>query len=145
MNPPRREAFRYFCRIATRWGDVDRMGHINNAKYFTYDEQARIDYFDQRVAETGDASGQPHFILARIACDFIEQLHHPAEIAYGLRITRIGRSSLHTEGAAFVGTRCHARTEGVVVWFDYRAQKVASVPDALREVLRRFEVVKPAE
>lgn len=145
MDRPSREQFRYFCRIATRWGDVDRIGHINNAKYFTYDEQARIDYLDQRLAEVYGPQRRSHFILARIACDFVEQLHHPAQIDYGLRITRIGRSSLHTEGAAFVGERCHSRTEGVVVWFDYAAQKTLPVPEEVRQAVREFERGRPAE
>lgn len=144
MNRPRREDFRCFQKISTRWGDVDRMGHVNNAKYFTYDEQARIEYFRQRMAEAG-LHGESNFILARVACDFIEQLHHPSEIDYAIRVTRIGRSSLHTEGAAFVGERCHSRAEGVVVWFDYESQRVEPVPEALRDVLRRYELVRPGE
>lgn len=144
MKCPRREDFRSVQQIPTRWGDVDRLGHINNAKYFTYDEQARIEYFVARRAEAGIGGG-PSFILAHIACDFIEQLHHPARMDYAIRVTRIGRSSLRTEGAIFVGGRCHSRTEGVLVWFDYDAQKARPIPDALRRAVREFEIVKPAE
>lgn len=142
IERPRREQFRHFCRLQTRWGDVDRIGHVNNAKYFTYDENVRIDYFEQRLAAAAQGS---HIILARIACDFLEQLHHPAVIDYAMRVTRIGRSSFGTQGALFVGDTCHARTEGVVAWFDYAAQKTAPIPEAVRTVIRDFEVVKPAE
>lgn len=142
--PPRRQDFRYLGRLATRWGDVDRMGHINNAKYLTYDEQSRIDYFEQRLNAAGLSMG-PHFILARISVDFIEQLHHPADIDYGIRITRMGRSSVSIEGALFVGDHCHARTESVIVWFDYEAQKATPVPEVVRNEIRSFETVKPAE
>ena len=144
MNPPTRDQFRYFCRIDTRWGDVDMMGHVNNAKYITYDEQARTDYLAARQTEAGFSDG-PNFILARIACDFLEQLHHPSQIAYGMRIVKIGRSSMTTQGAIFVGERCHSRTEGVVVWFDYQAQQVLAVPEVVRQAVRNFEWVKPSE
>lgn len=144
MNRPRREDFRSIQQIATRWGDVDCLGHINNAKYFTYDEQARIEYFAARRAEAGLGGGST-FILARVACDFIEQLHHPARMDCAIRVTRIGRSSLHTEGAIFVGGRCHSRTEGVLVWFDYEAQTARPIPDAVRLAVREFEIIKPAE
>lgn len=144
MNAPTRDQFRYLCPIATRWGDVDMMGHVNNAKYITYDEQARTDYLAAREAEAGLTAG-PNFILARIACDFLEQLHHPSQIEYGVRIVKIGRSSMTTQGAIFVGERCHSRTEGVVVWFDYKAQRVMPVPEAMRLAVRAFEVVKPSE
>lgn len=144
MTPPRRESFGFFCRQATRWADVDRLGHINNAKYLTYEEQARVDYFEQRLGTYPDPSGA-RVILARMACDYLVQLHHPALMDYGLRVTRIGRTSLHTEGALFVGEHCHARTEGVLVWFDFATQKPVPIPDALRLAIRRFEPVKPAE
>ena len=145
MNAPRREAFRFFCPISTRWGDMDRIGHVNNAKYFTYDEQARIEYFNSVLPREQLGRAGPSVILARIGCDFIEQLHHPSHIDYGIRITRIGRSSMSTEGACFVGDRCHARTEGVVVWFDYPAQKAAPVPDVVRRLIIDFEILKPSE
>jgi acyl-CoA thioester hydrolase len=143
IPPPRREDFRYFCRLDTRWGDVDSMGHINNAKYITYDEQARTDYIHQRQADAGLTG--PNFILARICCDFLQQLHHPSQIDYGMRITRIGRSSMETQGAIFVGDRCYSRTQGVVVWFDYTAQKTQPIPDSIRRSVIEFEIVKPAE
>lgn len=143
MKVPRRADYRYFVPIATRWGDVDMMGHVNNAKYITYDEQARTDYMQQRQQDAGLVG--PHFILARIACDFIEQLRHPSQIDYGMRILRIGRSSLITQGALFVGDRCHARTEGVIVWFDYATQKTMPVPEVVRAAIRNYEVVRPEE
>lgn len=143
MNAPTRHQFRYFCPLATRWGDVDMMGHVNNAKYITYDEQARTDYLAERQAAAG-LTGR-HFILARIACDFLEQLHHPSQIEYGMRVLKIGRTSMTTQGAIFVGDRCHSRTEGVLVWFDYQAQQVMPVPEILRQSIRDFEVVKPSE
>lgn len=140
---PRRDEFQYFCRLDTRWGDVDSMGHINNAKYITYDEQARTDYIMQRQAEA-DLSG-PHFILAHIACDFIEQVRHPSKIDYAMRVVRLGRSSMETQGAIFIGDRCHSRTRGVVAWFDYGAQKTLPIPEAVRRAVREFERVKPVE
>jgi acyl-CoA thioester hydrolase len=76
MNRPTREQFRFFTPILTRWGDVDRIGHINNAKYITYDEQARTEYFGARLAQPLDGS-QASVILARITCNYLEQLHHP--------------------------------------------------------------------
>ena len=144
MKPlPTRDQFRYFGRLDTRWGDVDMMGHVNNAKFITYDEQARTDYMAARQRDAGLAG--PRFILARICCDFLEQLRHPAQIDYGIRVVRIGRSSLQTQGALFVGDRCHARTEGVIVWFDYERQQTAAVPEAVRRAIRVYEVIPPEE
>lgn len=143
MKPPRREDFQFFCPILTRWGDVDSMGHVNNAKFITYDEQARTDYLQARQHEAGIDG--PRFILARIACDFIAQLRHPSRIEYGMRTVRLGRSSLTTQGALFVGDQCHARTESVIVWFDYKAQKTVPIPEEVRRAVIAYERVAPAE
>ena len=143
MNLPQRSDFRYWQSIPTRWGDEDRMGHINNAMYFTYDEQARITYLRSQLAEAGYEAGEGRMILARIACDFLVQINHPSTLDYGMRITRIGRSSMMSEGASFIGDVCHSRVAGVMVWFDYEKQASGPIPDAVRNQILNYEIVKP--
>lgn len=123
---------------------MDVVGHVNNARYLTYDESSRIEYFARMLGGNQTWKGQG-IILARIACDFIAQLKHPAEVDAAIRITRIGRSSLNTEGGIFVGENCMARTQGVLVWFDYAAQASCPVPESLRAAIREFEILKPEE
>jgi len=142
---PSRAQFSHFTRIVVRWGDMDALGHINNAKFFTYDEQARLEYFqifEGVVPEMWTAQG---LILARLGCDFLQQLHHPAKLDVGLRIRRFGRSSMETECAMFEGDRLVAVSQGTVVWFDYRAQKSAPIPDAVKALIRQREVLAPLE
>ncbi len=131
--------------MSVRWGDVDMLGHVNNAKFFTYDESVRMSYFAplrSLDASYFDAQGP---ILAHIACDFLAQLHYPAELEIGLRVTRMGRSSLHTESLMFDGERPVAAVRGVIVWFDYRAQTSLSVPEAVRGWIRAREALAPEE
>lgn len=145
MKTLARDRFRHFIRMPTRWGDVDALGHVNNTKFFVYDESARLDYFD------GVFRGDPKFwkdyglILARIECDFIAQLHHPAELEIGLRIARIGRSSMGTEAAHWHGDRLVAVTHAVVVWFDYVHQKTLPLPEPVKALIRAREAVAPVE
>jgi len=142
---PSREQFAHVTRLAVRWVDMDYLGHVNNAKFFTYDEQARLEYFqlfDGVVPEMWKAEG---LILAKLGCDFIAQLHHPATLDVGLRIKRLGRSSMETEGAMFEADRLVAVTSGVVVWFDYRIQKPAAIPELVKQRIRQREVVAPIE
>lgn len=140
-----RDAFRYWTRIATRWGDVDRMGHVNNAVYFTYGEQVRIEYLSARRESAVDATEGSGGILAHVSCDFIAQLHHPATLDIGLRVSRMGRSSLRTEALMFDGERLVARMEGIVVWFDYAQQIAVPIPESMRTAVRQYEWVKPEE
>jgi len=142
---PSRDQFAHITRLSVRWGDMDCLGHVNNAKFFTYDEQARLEYFqlfDGVVPEMWKAEG---LILAKLGCDFIAQLHHPATLDVGIRIKRLGRSSMETEGAMFEGERLVAVTSGVVVWFDYRQQKTAPIPDIVKARIREREIVAPIE
>lgn len=145
VKRPQRSDFGHSTRIVVRWGDMDSLGHVNNAKFFTYDEQSRLEYFrlfDDVVPEMWKAQG---LILARLGCDFLQQLHYPATLDIGFRITRFGRSSMDTESAMFSGEQLVAVSQGVVVWFDYRAQKAAAIPDVVKALIRQREVIAPLE
>jgi acyl-CoA thioester hydrolase len=146
-SPPRPERahFARFTRLAVRWGDMDVLGHVNNAKFLTYDEQARLEYFAAFEAVVPGLWKAEGLILARMACDFLVQVHHPATLDVGIRIRRIGRSSMETEGGLFAGEQLVAATQGVVVWFDYVAQKPAPVPEAVRALIRSIEPIPPLE
>ena len=145
MTPPARSDFRFVISLTPRWGDMDALGHVNNVKFFTYDESARLEYF-QRLMQ-----GDPKFwkdyglILARIEADFLAQLKLPAELEIGFRVAKIGRTSLQTEAAMFREGQVVAVTRGVVVWFDYTNSKALPVPEAVRARIRSIEAVPPEE
>lgn len=142
---PERGDFSHVTRIVVRWGDMDSLGHVNNAKFFTYDEQSRLEYFKQFESVVPSMWTAQGLILAKLGCDFLQQLHYPATIDVALRISRMGRSSLETESALFEGERLVAVLQGVVVWFDYRLQKSAPIPDAVKDLIRAREVRAPLE
>lgn len=145
QDPIRREDFSYWHRLATRWSDMDLLGHVNNARFFSFDEDARLAYFQSLWADDPRFWKDYGFILASLGCDFISQLHHPSELEMGFRISRLGRSSMQTQGALFVGDRLVAITRGVVVWFDYQLQKTQPLPEHVRALIRQREVVPPQE
>ena len=63
-------------RVAVRWSDMDSLGHVNNALYFTYCETARMGLFDRlRVAEGAHGTGP---VLKTASCTFERQLTFPA-------------------------------------------------------------------
>jgi acyl-CoA thioester hydrolase len=142
---PRREDFTFSMRLATRWGDMDALGHVNNAKFFTYDESVRLQYFTERMADDPKFWNEYGLILAHIEADFIAQLKPPAELDLGFRIAKIGRTSLRTEAGMFRGDALVAVTRGVLVWFDYRTNTTLPVPDAVRARIKLFERMPPEE
>ncbi|MBU0790677.1 MAG: thioesterase family protein [Polycyclovorans sp.] len=138
-----RSHYGFWHAVATRWGDQDPLGHVNNTRFYAFDEDARTAYFGALWGDDPKFWQEYGLILGRLSCDFVAQLKHPATVDIGLRIRRLGSSSLTTEGAMFDGERLVAVTEGVVVWFDYKAQKPARIPDAVRAKVIAREPVTP--
>lgn len=143
MTQPVRGNFEFFLKLAPRWGDMDALGHVNNTKFFVYDESARLDYFRQLMSADPKFWNEYGLILAHIEADFIAQLKLPAALDIGFRIARIGRSSLGTEAAMFRGETVVAVTRAVLVWFDYRAGKPLPVPEDVKARIRAIEKIAP--
>jgi acyl-CoA thioester hydrolase len=122
---------------------MDALGHVNNARYFTWFESARMALFE-RLGLAG--SGRPTLgpILAHARCDFLAPVRYPAEVEVGARIRELGTTSFVMEYAAVCtdapGTPV-AQGEGVVVLIDYTSGAKVPIPAALRAAL---EALRPA-
>lgn len=141
-----RTDFVHFTSLPVQWGDMDALGHVNNAIYFRYVESGRIAYFDALVdgfwANTGAGEGP---ILADIQCSFLGQLRYPAQIEVGTRTSKLGGKSLTIEAGIFPAGAPDpvATSRAVVVWFDYVRQSTAPLRPDLRERIIAFEAVRP--
>jgi len=134
--------FRFFHPTEVRYGDLDPQGHVNNAKYLTYFEQARVYYLiylglfgkDQSFMEIG-------LIVADIHIAYHAPTHYGDAIKTGVRTKRIGGKSIVVEQAVVdVNTGQEmAKGEVVMVTFDYKAKKTIPVPDEWREKISEFE------
>lgn len=143
MTAPQRSDYAFFLKLATRWGDMDALGHVNNAKFFTYDESVRLDYFTALMRDDPKFWKDYGLILAHIEADFVAQLKPPAELDLGFRIAKVGRTSMTTEAGMFRGDQLIAVTRGVLVWFDYRSNTPLPVPEAVKAKIRALEKVPP--
>ncbi len=78
--------------IEIRWRDCDNFGHVNNAVYATYLEEARDEWLERALGPTADLWD---YVLARVAIDFRRELKPPDEVvAVSVELVSIGRSSL---------------------------------------------------
>lgn len=145
MTAPVAAHYAHFLDMPVRWGDMDALGHVNNARFFTYDESVRLDYFDSIIRDDPDFWTKHGFILAHIGCDFLNQLKPPANMHIGFRIAKLGRSSMHSESCIFVGEQPIAVLRGVICWFDYVQQKTAPLPDVIRQTIIDREVIAPEQ
>ena len=119
------EEFPYRHVERVRFNDCDPMGHVNNAAYSTYLEQARI----------GVLGRLDPFILARVEIDFRAELRAGEEVEVRTRCARIGTKSFELEHVLSTDGRVVAEAKSVLVGYDYGAAKSVPLPDDLRRRL----------
>jgi acyl-CoA thioester hydrolase len=131
--------FRFRHQLRARFGDADLLGHVNNAVYFTYMEEARWAYWREL---TGDASHDrlPGLILARAECDFLRPVRPGELIDIWIGTTKIGRASVAMEYEMLDerGTPV-AMGKTVMVTYDYSTAKPVRVPDWARTRIEEYE------
>ena len=141
-----RSDFTYFFEMPTRWGDADAFGHINNTLYARYYESSRIDYFERLTGSIFTSDSSSGVILADLKLAFLQQLHYPAVLEIGSRISRMGKSSLDMDAAVFIKGEDELinTSRATLVWFDYAANKTYPIPEDKRKLIIDFERVTPA-
>ena len=120
-------------RMRMRWGEMDALGHMNNAVYFRYFEQVRIAWFDSLGVSYREHDEAP--ILGSISCRFVLPIVYPVELDVTLLACAPGRSTftLYSEiRAAGEPQRVFARAEAVMVWIDIAAGRSRSLPDWIK-------------
>lgn len=132
-----RDLYPLFEPVSVRWGDMDAMGHVNNATYFTYCESARMRFFDRVGMEAHCADGQYGPAVVSATCNFYRQVHYPAQLEVGVRVSKLGKSSFTLEYALLRAENEEMVADGssVVVWVDYHAGKSLPLPEELRRAL----------
>jgi acyl-CoA thioester hydrolase len=132
--------FRFSCPVEIRFADMDALAHVNNAKYFTYMETGRLQYFRQIVGWQGDRS-ELGVILARAACDFKLPLALGDLAEVHVRVTRIGEKSFEfgymivrkpDQEVAAIGS-------SVQVAYDYEMNTSIRIPDEWRQKMLAYE------
>ncbi len=123
------EGFDFVHRESVRFRDVDAMGHVNNAVFLTYLEDARIAYLLQFGAEVAK------MILARVEIDFRAPLRMGDEIEIGVRPSGVGTKSFELEYEVRSGDTTAAEAKTVIVSFDYETGQSVEVPETWREAL----------
>lgn len=134
------EGFRHVTPIAVRFRDIDAMGHVNNAVFFTYLESARVEYMSSVVFGTTSRNlSESGLILASISCDFKQPIYYGHTVEVGTQVAEIRNSSFLIEQRIEADGQLVALAEAVVVCYDYQAGKSVRVPDEIRVRVKAFE------
>jgi len=134
--------FKHKSKIQIRFKDLDSMGHVNNANHFTYFELARMQYFDEVVAETINWEEQG-LILAHMEIDYKKPiLLHDHVLVYA-RVSKLGTKSFDFEYCIVVendnAIDIVATGKSVQVCFNYLSNQTVLVPELWRAKVEAYE------
>jgi len=138
------QEFKHQYSVQMRWGDADRLGHINNATYFTYLECGRTHYMANVVPADATAGlwKTQGPILADMQCSFRRELHAPGDVIVATRFTPGERSTAVVTAGLFLPAYPEepvATSKAVIVWMDYVNGSSILLPEAVRQAIEAFE------
>ncbi|MFN3336410.1 MAG: acyl-CoA thioesterase [Thermomicrobium sp.] len=138
-----KDTFRFWFPWRVRYRDCDKQGVVYFAVYLEYIEHALMEYFRTLGIDLRRTIEEGSFDWAAVHAeiDWRSPAMFDDELAIGLRVSRIGRSSFDVEFAVMnvEKTLLHAVGRLVLVCFDVRMRQARPVPDFVRQAVERFE------
>jgi acyl-CoA thioester hydrolase len=121
--------------VDVRWGEMDALGHVNNAEYLRYFESARIEW----MASTGHLIANPDSgsVVLQTTCRYIAPVEYPCQLNVLTILSKVGNSSF-TFSHKLVGVaddKLYTEAEVICVWVDRETGKPKRVPDFIRSLL----------
>ena len=136
IDIPDQKKLVFETHIAVRWGDMDAMGHVNNATYFRYMETARIDWF-RSIGCVPDAQGEGP-VIVNAFCNFYRQFEYPDEVLLKMYVSDPGRTTFESwatmEKVAEPGV-VRAAGGATTIWVNFPQQKAVGLPDWIRAIV----------
>ena len=131
-----RADYRHFLTIPTRWMDNDAYGHVNNVVYYSYFDTVVNKYLIDAgalVIESSPVIG----LVVETGCSYFAPITFPERVEAGLRVARLGNSSVRYETGLFRNDDPTPAACGhfIHVYVDRETRRPASLPEALRAAL----------
>ncbi len=135
---PEKKTFLDSHTIQVRWGDMDALGHINNAMYFRYMESARVAY----LSKIGILLGHDNqsFVLANTMCNFILPISYPANLTIETYVSKLGNSSVDFIHKFINNDKKDEITAiglATAVWVNLIKNKAIALPKQIKDKLNR--------
>lgn len=140
LKPFCTDHFKYRTELDIRFTDLDMMGHVNNAVYFTYMEIGRAKYWRQAINWDWKKMG---IVIGHASIDYMAPVHWGDELSIYVRTSRIGTTSFDLE--YILVKKQHqqeiicSRSKTVCVVYDYHSKKPARIPERERNKMIEFE------
>ncbi len=135
--------FKHRIPVKVRFSDLDAMGHVNNASYLSYLEEARLAYYNH-VLNIDTNNLEFNAVIARIEIDYLEQIRLGDNVEVYTRTGKIGKKSSDVEHLIVIvdkqqNRKIAARALTKLVSYNYRENKTFPVPEKDRIVIEKFE------
>jgi acyl-CoA thioester hydrolase len=122
-------------QFPVRWGELDVLGHVNNAQYLRYFEESRTAWCEvigRPLRNTGEG-----MILLKASVTYQKPVGYPANVRVDLRAGRVGNSSFTLVNTLTIEDDIEPACVGefVIVWFDYVSSQSKRIPDEIRALL----------
>ncbi len=135
-----RTDYPHISTVQTRWADNDIYGHVNNVTYYAYFDTVVNNF----LIEHGglDIFGAPIIgVAVETMCRFSESVAYPETIELGLRVAKLGNSSVRYELAVFRlgGAKAIANGHFVHVFVERKGNNSVPIPDPIRAALQSIE------
>jgi acyl-CoA thioester hydrolase len=133
--------FKHFHTITTRWMDNDAYGHVNNVVYYSWFDTVVNQFLianDVLDVERSPVIG----LVIETQCNYFASVAFPEPITAGLRVTKLGNSSVRYEVGIFKENEDTASAQGhfVHVYVDRESRKPSTIPEEMRALLKTVEV-----
>jgi acyl-CoA thioester hydrolase len=134
-----RETFCHFQVIATRWADNDIYGHVNNVVYYSYFDTIVNQYLiEQHVLDIEKSTVIG--LVVETQCQYFSPITFPDVVHAGLRVSKLGNSSVRYEIGLFRNDEKTASAQGhfIHVYVDRASRRSVALPDDLRSALQKI-------
>lgn len=134
-----RDDYKHLLPLQTRWADNDLYGHVNNVAYYGYFDTIVNEYLIGAGAldiHQGAVIG----LVVETGCKYYAPLEFPQKLEGGLRVAKIGNSSVRYELAIFKAGEEKPAAEGhfVHVYVNRETRRPVTLPEELRKALERI-------
>ena len=141
----KRSEFRFFDPLRVRWAEVDMQKIVFNGHYLMYFDTAVAGYWRAMALPYHETMEQfaGDMFVRKASVEYLASARYDDQLEVGLRLDRIGNSSMLFVGAIFRGEKALVTGELVYVFADPATQTSRPVPPGLRELLLGFEAGAP--
>lgn len=140
----KRSDYKHFHAITTRWMDNDAYGHVNNVVYYSWFDTVVNQFLIAN--EALDIEHSPVIgLVIETQCNYFASVAFPERVTAGLRVTKLGNSSVRYEVGIFREDEETTAAQGhfVHVYVDRESRRPAAIPEKMRLLLQTIEIKQP--